>query len=213
MELRIQNRTVFGKKTNQLRKNGLIPAEIFGHGFKNEHISVSAKEFSKVFREAGENTIIVLVNEKGEKIPTIVNDVNIDRVKDRVLSVDFHHIRMDEKLQTKVPIEFTGEAPAIKKGLILIKVLYEIEIEALPSEIPHRFEVDTSGLTDAGQDIFVKDLKVGRNVKLITHGDSVIITVAETAKEKEEAPAPTTPTAETGTTTEAADDNPEEAGK
>ena len=180
-----------------------MPAEVFGRGLRNEHVSVSAKEFSKVFKEAGENTVITLVDEKGGKTSVIVSDVATDYMKGTILSVDFHHIRMDEKIQAKVPIEFVGEAPATKKGLILVRVLDEIEVEALPGKIPHRFEADISGLAEAGQDIFVKDMKIDADVKLITHGDSVIITVAETAKEKEETPAPATPAAEAGAPTEA----------
>lgn len=206
MELKTQIRTVFGKKTKQLRSVGLIPAEIFGHGIKNEHMSVSAKDFSKVFKEAGENTVITLVNEKGEKTPAIVSDVALDHIKGGVLSVDFHHIRLDEKIQAKVPIEFVGEAPATKKGMILIKVLNEIEVESLPNNIPHRFEVDISELSEAGQDIFVKDLKAAPEVKILTHRESTIITVAETAKEVEVAApvsAAPTPSGEATTGTEA----------
>lgn len=219
MELKFKSRTIFGKRTKQLRDAGLIPAEIFGHGFKNEHVSVSAKDFSKIFKEAGENTVIELTNEKGEKIPAIVSEVALDRLKGVILSVDFHHIRMDEKIQAKVPVEFTGEAPAVKKGLVLIKVLNEIEVEALPNKIPHRFEVDISVLSEPGQDIFVKDLKIAPDVKVLTHGDSTIITTAETAKEVEEAPAPApaaaeTPAAgETEVKTEAAAPEEKAAGK
>ncbi len=185
MELKTQNRTVFGKKVRQLRNDGLIPAEVFGRGIKNEHVSISAKEFSKIFKEAGENTVINLIDEKGGKTPVIVSDVASDQMKGIILSVDFHHIRMDEKIQAKVPVEFVGEAPAVKKGLVLIKVVKEIEVEALPDKIPHRFEVNISELSESGQDILVKDLKFSPDVKILTHGDATIITVAETAKEVE----------------------------
>src|SRR3989344_5422491 len=136
------------------------------------------------------------MNDKGEKIPAIVSDVVFDHIKGAFVSVDFHHVRMNEKIQAKVPIEFTGEAPASKKGLVLIRVLNEIEVEALPDKIPHRFEVNIGNLSDSGQDIFVKDLKTDPAVKILVHADSVIITVAETRKEKEEIPAPAVPAAE-----------------
>ncbi len=215
MELKVQNRTVFGKKTRQLRNEGFIPAEIFGRDVKNEHVSVSAKDFSKIFKEAGENTVIDLVDEKGHKTSVIVNDVAVDQMKGIVLSVDFHHIRMDEKIQAKVPIEFTGEAPATKKGLILIKVLNEIEVEALPDKIPHRFEVDISALSEPGQDILVKSLKPNPDVKILAQGEATIITVAESRKEVEETPASAAPGTTAGTEGEtAAVENPvEEKGK
>lgn len=190
MELKTQTRAIFGKKTEKLRKAGLIPAEIFGRGIKNEHVSVSAKEFSKVFKEAGENTVISLVDEKGSKTPAIVSDVSFDHLKNEMLSVDFHHIRLDEKIQAKVPVEFTGEAPAVKKGLVIIKVINEIEVEALPNEIPHRFEVDISVLENPGQDISVRDLKPVAGVKILANSDATIITVAESRKEEVITPLP-----------------------
>ena len=101
MELQTKARIIFGKKTEKLRKAGIIPAEVFGRGIKNEHVSVSAKEFSKVFKEAGENTVISLVDEKGAKTPAIVSDVSFNHLKNEMLSVDFHHIRLDEKFRRK----------------------------------------------------------------------------------------------------------------
>ncbi|MGC9610629.1 MAG: 50S ribosomal protein L25 [Minisyncoccia bacterium] len=193
MELKIQNRFIFGKKTKKLRADGLVPAEIFGHGFKNEHVSIPAKDFSKAFKEAGENTVINLVNEKGEKIPVIVSDVDFNNMKGVVLSVDFHRIRMDEKIQTKVPVELVGEAPAVKKGLMVMKILNEIDVEALPNQIPHRYEIDITHLENPGQGVYVKDLKATPNVKILSHAESAIVTIAETAKEESEAtvaPAP-----------------------
>ena len=195
MELKIQARAVFGKNTEKLRKAGLIPAEVFGRGIKNIHVSVSTKDFSKVFKEAGENTVINLVDEKGAKTPAIISDVSFDHLKNEMLSVDFHHIRLDEKIQAKVPVEFIGEAPAVKKGLVIIKVMNEIEVEALPNEIPHRFEVDISSLENPGQDISVKDLKSATGVKILANPDATIITVAESRKEEVVAP-PSAPAAE-----------------
>jgi len=204
MELKIQSRTVFGKKVSRLRNEGLIPAEVFGRGIKNEHVSVSAKEFSKIFKEAGENTVINLTDEKGKKLPVMISGVAHDQMKGLILSVDFHHIRMDEKIQAKVPIEFSGDAPATKKGLVLIKVLKEIEVEALPDRIPHRFDINISVLSEPGQGIFVKDLKADKDVKILMQGDATIVTVSETAKEVE-APAPVAaaPAADTKTEVEA----------
>ncbi len=191
MELKVQERTVFGKKTKQLRREGLIPAELFGHGIENRHFAVVAKDFSRVFKEAGENTIVTLVSETGEKFPVIISDVGQNRLSNTIIAIDFHHIRKGEKIQTKVPIEFVGDAPAVKKGLLLVKVTDEVEVEALPEHIPHRFEVDLSHLVDASQSIALHDLAISNNVKVITPLESIIVTVAEPAKEKEETPATT----------------------
>jgi large subunit ribosomal protein L25 len=211
MELKVESRTVFGKKTDKLRKGGLIPAEVFGRGIENVHLSVPAKDFSKIFKEAGENTVISLVDEKGKSTPVIVSDVAMDRMKGIVLSIDFHHIRMDEKIQAKVPVEFTGEAPAAKKGMMLVKVVNEIEVEALPNDIPHRFEIDISKLDEPGQGIYIKDLKTDPNVKIMMPADATIITVAEARKEEVIAPPPA-PAAETATPAEVPE-KPEENKK
>ncbi len=196
MELKTQTRTVFGKRTKQLRREGLLPGEVFGHGTENEHVSVSAKDFKKVFAEAGETTVIHLVNEKNEKVPAIISDVAYDHLKDEVLAVDFHRIRLDEKLEAKVPVAFVGSAPAEKKGLVLVRVTSEIEVEALPNDIPHHFEVDLGGLDEAGQGIYVKDLKVSSKVKIKTPGEMAIVTVTEPKKEEVATPPAPMATAE-----------------
>ena len=131
----------------------------------------------------------------------MISGVAHDQMKGLILSVDFHHIRMDEKIQAKVPIEFSGDAPATKKGLVLIKVLKEIEVEALPDRIPHRFDINISVLSEPGQGIFVKDLKADKDVKILMQGDATIVTVSETAKEVE-APAPVAAAPATDTKTE-----------
>lgn len=209
MELKFQNRVIFGKRVNGLRKEGLIPAEIYGHGIKNEHVSVSAKEFKKVFKEAGETTIVNLVGEKGEKFPVIISDISMNHLTDEVLAVDFHHVNLNEKLEAKVPVVFTGTAPAEKKGLVLVHVTSEIDVEALPQDIPHEFPVDLSSLEEAGQGIYVKDLKVAAKVKVKTPADMAIVTVTEQKKEETvPPPAPAAEAAAPAQSTEAA--TPEE---
>ncbi len=185
MELRVEERTVLGKKTKSLREKGFVPAELFGHGIENKHLSVSLKEFTKIFKEAGENTVITLVSGKGEKFPVLVSDVVINHLSGDIIAVDFHHIRKGEKIQAKVPVEFVGEAPAIKKGFILVKVSSEIEVEALPEHIPHRFEVDLSELKEAGQSIAIHNLAINKEVKLLVPEDTIIVTVTEPAKIEE----------------------------
>ncbi len=194
MDLQIQTRTIFGKQTKNLRRAGLIPGEVFGHGIENKHVSVAAKDFKKIFKQAGETTIINLVDEAGTKIPAIIADVAYNHLTDAILAVDFHRVRLDEKLEAKVPVIFTGSAPAEKKGLVLVKVTTEIEVEALPNELPHEFSVDISTLTEAGEGIYVKDLRVSPKVKIKTPGDMAIVMVTE--PRKEEVTPPPAPAAE-----------------
>lgn len=195
MELQVKNRDIFGKKVKTLRRQNLVPAELYGHGIENRHLSVSKKEFSKIYKTAGEHTVINLVTEEKTKIPVFITDVQYDHLTNEFLAADFHQIKMDEKIQIKIPVEFINEAPAVKSGLILVKVLNEIEVEALPDKIPHNFQVDLSSLENAGQGIRVEDLKIPADVKILNPMESVIITVSEQAKEEIETPA--TPATET----------------
>ena len=210
MELETKNRNILGKKVEILRKDGFVPAELYGHGTQNRHLSVPKKEFSKIYKAAGEHTVINLVTEEKEKIPVFISDVQYDNLTNELLAIDFHQIKMDEKIQIKIPIEFMNEAPAIKSGFILVKVLNEVEIEALPDKIPHNFQIDLSILENVGQSIRISDLKIPADVKILNSPDSVIITVSEQAKE--EIKTTPTPTAETESapekTTETA--NPEQ---
>lgn len=191
MELAVKNRNVFGKKVKTLRREGFIPAELFGHGLTNKHLSVAEKDFNKVYRTAGESAIVNLVTEAGEKLPVLISDVQRHPLSGQFLAVDFHQVRMDEKIQIKVPVEFVGEAPAVKAGNILVKLINEIEVETLPQHIPHKFEVDVSGLTEVRQSIHVQDLKVPAEVKIRLEPNTVIATITEPAKAEEvAAPAP-----------------------
>jgi len=187
MELTVQKRNKFGKAARELRKEGLIPAELYGKGIKNEHLAVPVKDFRKVFKEAGESTMInVLID--GEKRPAIIADVATDPVTDELLNIDFYQVRLDEKIRVKIPVDFIGEAPAVKeKAGVLVKAMQELEVEALPSNIPHSVQVDLSRLADIGNSIAVKDLAVGGDIKVLADANAVLVTVTAQMTEEEEA--------------------------
>lgn len=184
MELTVQKREILGKKIKSLRRDGLIPAELYGHGFENIHLSVPAKDFSKIFKEAGESTIINLIVGNG-KFPVLVHDVGFDSLNDKINHIDFYAVRMDEKITAAVPLEFVGEAPAVKeKGGVLIKAVKEIEVETLPADLPHNIAVDVASLSDIGSVIRVGDLKISHKVKLLVDSETVIATIIEQAAEE-----------------------------
>jgi len=186
MELQVQKREIIGKKVKGLRKQGLIPAELYGHNIENTHLSVPAKDFLKIFKEAGESTIINLKFEDKE-LPVLIYDVITDPVDDQILHIDFYQVKMDEKITTSIPLEFIGEAPAVKeKGGILIKAMHEIEVEALPADLPHNIKVNLKVLSEIGKSIYVKDLEVPKGVKVLIEPETVVATVTEPAKEEVE---------------------------
>ena len=188
MELKAQNREILGKKVRALRAVGSMPAELFGHGIKNKHLSVSQKDFSKVYKAAGEHELVNVVVEGESPIPTLVTNAQRDAISGQFLSADFYAVKMDEKITVNIPISFIGEAPAEKKGLPIIKVLSEVEVETLPGNMPHEFVVDLSSLDDLGKSIHVKDIKIPKGVELLLAPDSVIATVGEKTAEEEVAP-------------------------
>lgn len=191
MELKATTRELLGKKVKALRAVGTMPAELFGHGIKNTHISVSQKDFAKLYKVAGEHELVNVALEDGKTTPTLITNAQRDAISGIFLSADFYAVRMDEKLTVNIPIEFIGEAPAEKAGFPIIKVLDEVEVETLPGNMPHKFTVDLSVLTDIGQSIHVKDIKIPKGVEMLLPEEAVIATVGEKTAEEvvEEKPA------------------------
>lgn len=185
MELQVQKRESSGKAP-ALRRTGLIPAELYGKGVENLHLSVPVKEFKKVFKESGENTIVdVMLG--GKKYPVIIHDVAYDGVSGDILNVDLYQIRMDEKIKLMVPLEFVGTSPAIKeKNGLLVKSLQEVEVEALPMDVPHSLQVDISKITEIGQSLYVKDLDLPKTAKALFDPETVVATVTAKVTEEEE---------------------------
>ncbi|HEY4523569.1 MAG TPA: 50S ribosomal protein L25 [Candidatus Paceibacterota bacterium] len=187
MDLAVQKREDFGKKADALREAGFIPAELYGHGTENLHLSIPVKDFSKVFKEAGENTVVNVIVD-GKKHPTLIYDVQYDPVLGNVIHADFYEVRMDEKIKTHVPVEFIGDSPAVKeKAGIVVRAIQEIEVEALPIDLPHVIEVDLGLLTDIGASFHVKDLKKLSGVEFLVEPETVIATVTAQMTVEEEA--------------------------
>lgn len=184
IQLQAQKREKFGKANRSLRNAGIIPAELYGRGIANLHLTVGEKDFNKVFTKTGEAGIVELVIE-GERRPVLIHDVQRDYLSGRVIHVDFHQVRMDEKIITHVPVEIVGESPAVKsQGGILNRTISELEVEALPSDLPSKFTVDISRLSELNQSVYVRDLDVPKGVKILVSPETVILTVTPPAKEE-----------------------------
>ena len=177
-----------GKKIKSLRKEGFLPAVIYGAKEASRPVVLNLKEFEKVWREAGESSLIEL-ELGGEKKGVLIKEVQTDPVKDIPIHADFQAVSMDEKIETEVAIHFTGESPAVKNfGGVLVKVLHEIEIEALPADLPQSIEVDISGLLNLEERFLVKDLKLPPGVKVLAQSDEVVALVEAPKAEEEAAP-------------------------
>ncbi|MBI2025132.1 MAG: 50S ribosomal protein L25 [Candidatus Harrisonbacteria bacterium] len=191
MQLAVQTREKFGKGVKTLREQGLVPAELYGKGIKNLHLTVPLKDFRKVFKEAGESTMIdvVLTSPAGEeKRPAMIYNVAVNPVTDEILNIDLYQVRLDEKIKIRVSLEFIGESFAVKnKNGILVKAMQELEVEGLPGSIPKNITVDVAKLDDIGKSIHVKDLSLPNGVKFLVDEDNVIATVTAQMTEEEEA--------------------------
>ncbi len=185
--IKVEARTLTGKKVKQLRRDGIIPANVFGKDIESVAVQVDAKDFQKGFREAGE-TALVDVKLDSKTFPCLINHLQRDPKSGSVLHVDFHTVNLKEKITTKVPVILEGESPAAKSGVgLVLQTLNEVEVECLPTEIPQHFVIDAEKLTEVGQSIHVKDLKAPTGVEIKNDPEEGIVAV-QNAEMKEEEP-------------------------
>lgn len=186
--LTAQKRTILGRKVKALRRDGQIPAHVFGHKVKTVHVQVGAKDFHKVFEKVGETGIIDL-SVDSEKRPVLVRNVQTNPVTDEPLHIDFYQVNLSEKVKVNVPIEIIGEAQAVEKKIgLLLTPISEIEIEALPTDLPENIEVDVTDLSEIGQEIKVKDLNLDRSkIEVHTDPEQIIAQVGELVTKEMEA--------------------------
>ena len=190
MELSVQKREVSSGKAAALREQGMVPAELYGHGLENLHLGVPMKDFKKVLGAAGESSVVTL-NFDSKKLPVLIYDVQYHPVTGEVTHVDFYQVRMDEVITTSIKVEFVGLPPAEKAfGGILVKAMQEIEVEALPGDLPSEIKVDLSVLAEIGNSIYVKDLKFGKGVKVLVSPETVVATITAPMAEEEVVAAP-----------------------
>ena len=168
---------------SQIRKTGKIPAVFYGKKEISTPIMLSNAIFEKTLKEAGESTILHLKGD-GINVDVLIHDVDLDPVTDKPRHADFYAIEKDKKLAVKIPLEFIGVAPAVKDlGGILVKVMHEMEIEALPKDLPHKLEVDISPLISFTSVVMAKDIKLPSGVSLKIKPEEVIASVYEPKEE------------------------------
>src|SRR3990172_3899800 len=182
--LKAQKKTITGRKVKNLRKQGILPANLFGNNITSQAIQIDTKDYLKVFSQAGETSLI--------------SDYHIDPVPSAILHVDFHQVDLTQKVTANVPIDLIGESPAVKEqGGVLNSPLSEIEIEALPTDLLERIQVDISSLKNIGDMITVSQLTVDTSkVKLNAEPDAPVVMIQEPKVEEEPEPVAETPETE-----------------
>jgi large subunit ribosomal protein L25 len=178
-----------GAGLKMLRKQGDMPAVFYGKKESATPISISAAEFMKIWKEAGESSVITIKREEGT-VEALIKDVDFDPVTGKPRHADFYVFEKGHALEVSVPLEFEGESPAEKElGAIVVKVLHEIEIKAQPQNLPHEIVVDISVLAKLEDQITAADLKLPQGVELVQNSEDVVALVSMPEEEPvEEAP-------------------------
>lgn len=188
LELEVSKRDIKGKKVRFLRRSGIIPANVFGHGMNSIAVQIDARKLHQVLARAGRTDLISLkIDNSTSPSRVLIREVQKDPLTGETVHVDFYQVRMTERLKAEVPLVFVGEAPALKhKNVSLMHAMTSLHIEALPNDLPHNIEVDISSLAEPDQAIHVKDLKIDPNIAVLDDPDQMVIKVAEVRKPAEE---------------------------
>jgi large subunit ribosomal protein L25 len=188
LELAVAPREVLGKNVKRLRRQGITPANIYGHGVDSLAVQVPTHDLAHTIKVAGRNTMLQVLVE-GEKTarPVFVHHVQRNSLNDDLLHVDFYQVSMKEKIRLDVPIIVVGEAPAVDvyHG-VLLQNTNSVAVEGLPGEMPPYFEVDVSGLAEIDDAIHIKDLPVSAGLTFLADPELVVVKVAPPRVEAEE---------------------------
>lgn len=195
IEIIAEPRIVTGGKVKTLRNEGLLPAVVYGPRFDPINIQIPIKEFESIYIKAGESTLVYL--KVGDSVyPTIIHDVARDPLSDKFIHADFYKVRLDKKIHADIPLNFIGEAPAVKSyGGILVKNISELEVEGLPQDLPGRIDVDLSRLIELKSQFLVRDLVIPSNITLKNKIEDIIALIQEPISEEELKAQLETPTA------------------
>jgi large subunit ribosomal protein L25 len=190
--LKAAKREVLGRKVGALRRAGKLPAVLYGHGIESTPVMLDAHEAALKLSQLTSSSLM-MIDLEGKEYPALVREKQRDYLKNRLLHVDFQVISMTEKITTKVGIELTGMAPAVKAfSAVIVTVLNELEIECMPQDLPERVVIDISGLAEVGASIHVRDVVISDRVKILDDPAETIVVASATREEKaavEEAPA------------------------
>lgn len=197
--------SVGGASGKNILKSGLLPVIVYGPEKKNIDLTVTYSDFVRTYKQSGENTIVKL-DVNGEIIETFIHDVQTNPLTNSYIHADFYQFNKAHKLTSEIPLHFVGESRAIKElAGVLTKDTDHVEVECLPSEVPSFIEVDLSLLNEIGDVIYVSNLKVDKNIKILSNSDQVIVSAQlEKVEKVEEAPVVEAPKVEASKDTKAA---------
>ena len=198
ISLQLIERSVLGKKSRFLRRQGATPCHLYGHGIASLALQADTKDIEAIIGRAGTTRLIDLrVNKIREAKKVFIREIQRDPVSDRLIHVDFYQVNLKEKITTEIPVVLIGEAPALKdKNRVLVQPITHLTVEALPEKLPPQVEIDLSAFTELDQALHVKDIHLGKDVVIANDPELLVVKVAEVTVRAEEEAAPVVKEAE-----------------
>ncbi len=183
--LKSEVRKITGRKVKSLRRDGIVPGNIYGNKIESLAVQVGLKDFQSLYKEVGETGLFDL--KVGDEVkPVLIHQVQVNPKTSEVIHVDFMQVNLKVKVTASVPVELSGDSPAEKQGIgTVVQQLNEIEVEALPGDLPEKFEVSVDNLSEVDQAIYVKDLKIDSSkIEFKVDPDSIVVKVEPPQKEE-----------------------------
>lgn len=187
LSLKAQERVILGKKVKKLRRDGIIPGHVYGNQVESEHVAVALKDFLPVLHQAGETGLIDLKIGEEKVRPVLVRGLQHDSITGSLLHIDFYQVNLKEKVRVPVPIELVGEEPeGVHLGeVVVLQNLHEVEVEALPTDLIEKIEVDISSLKNIEDAILVGQLNFDREkLTVLANPEEVVVKLAPAITEE-----------------------------
>ena len=181
LTIQATKREILGKKARFLRRQGITPTHLFGHGLESLHLQCDTAELKRIIAQAGTTRLIALeIDADKQPRSVFIREIQQDAIGGQLLHVDFYQIRKSEKIKSDIPIVLVGEAPAMQlKGRMLTHTLTNLSIECLPDKLPPQIEVDLSPLEEIEQAIYVRDITLSPDITVFTDPDQMVVKVIE----------------------------------
>lgn len=185
--LTASKRSITGKQVKHLRRDGIVPANLYGKGIDSQALQLPLKDFQKVYDEVHETGLVDLTVEGGEKYPVLIKNVHIHPTTYEPLHADFFKVNLKEKVHATIPIIAVGEAKAVAEKVgVLLQTLNEVEVEALPTDLPESIEINIENLSNVDDSLTLADVKLPEGVEIMAEPTEMIFRIGELVSEEVE---------------------------
>jgi large subunit ribosomal protein L25 len=175
--IKATRRNIIGKQIKKMRREGKLPAVLYGHHVQPIPITLDFRETNRILNSVGLSQLLTMDIE-GETYPVLVRDKQFDFIRGTLLHVDFLAVSMEEKISTSIVVVIEGEAPAVKDfNGVVVSGANELEIECLPGDLPDRIVVNISNLKQIGDAIYVRDLDLGEKVEITDDPETMLVVI------------------------------------